>query len=438
MQTALENAQTGAVELGQNEPEGKQVPALRVLLVEDNPGDSRLIQLMLEDAGDGLFDVETVDHLEGALNRLNQGGIGLVLCDLSLPDSHGLETFTRLHAQAAHVPIIVLSGLNDTTLALQAVHEGAQDYLIKGEVEGQLLVRAMRYAVERKRMSEQLAHYADELRAKNAQLEADFNMAREIQEIFLPQQYPTFPHSASPEESAIRFSHRYLPAAQVGGDFFNIFPITDCTAGVFICDVMGHGMRAALITAIMRALLEELMPVAADPGKFLSEINRSLHAILKRTREPFLATAFYLVADVAAGEVRFASAGHPSPYHVRRNARRTEPLKFSDPRHGPALGLFDKPNYPTCRSSIEPNDLILLFTDGLYEATNANDGEYGQERLLANVRESFQLPTDQLLDKLLNDAQTFSSGGSHDVTARFEEFEDDVCLVALDITRVGS
>jgi sigma-B regulation protein RsbU (phosphoserine phosphatase) len=180
------------------------------------------------------------------------------------------------------------------------------------------------------------------------------------------------------------------------------------------------------------------MPVAADPGKFLSEINRSLHAILKRTREPFLATAFYLVADVAAGEVRFASAGHPSPYHVRRNARRTEPLKFSDPRHGPALGLFDKPNYPTCRSSIEPNDLILLFTDGLYEATNANDGEYGQERLLANVRESFQLPTDQLLDKLLNDAQTFSSGGSHDVTARFEEFEDDVCLVALDITRVGS
>ncbi len=439
MQTEVENAETGAAESGRSEAEQQgQQAGLKVLLVEDNPGDSRLIQLMLEDAGDGLFNVETIDHLEGALNRLTQGGIGLVLSDLSLPDSHGLETFTRLHAQAPYVPIIVLSGLNDTTLAVQAVHEGAQDYLIKGEVDGQLLVRAMRYAVERKRMSEQLAHYAEELRAKNAQLEADFNMAREIQEMFLPQQYPTFPHSASPDDSAIRFSHRYLPAAQVGGDFFNIFPITDCTAGVFICDVMGHGMRAALITAIMRALLEELMPVAADPGKFMSEINRSLHAILKRTREPFLATAFYLVADVAAGEVRFSSAGHPSPWHVRRSSRRIESLKFSDPRHGPALGLFDKPNYPTCRSAVAPNDLILLFTDGIYEATNGQDEEYGQERMLANVKESFVLSTDQLLDKLLKDAQTFRDGPVGHRKPVAQEFEDDVCLVALDIAKISN
>jgi sigma-B regulation protein RsbU (phosphoserine phosphatase) len=437
MRTEVENAGTRVVDAGEVEEEQELKSALTVLLVEDNPGDSRLIQLMLEDAGDGLFEVVTVDHLEAALNRLAAGGIGLVLSDLSLPDSHGLETFTRLHAQAPHVPIIVLSGLNDTTLALQAVHEGAQDYLIKGEVEGQLLVRAMRYAVERKRMSEQLAHYAEELRAKNAQLEADFNMAREIQEMFLPQQYPTFPHSASPGESAIKFSHRYLPAAQVGGDFFNIFPITDCTAGVFICDVMGHGMRAALITAIMRGLLEELMPVAADAGKFLSEINRSLHAILKRTREPFLATAFYLVADVAAGEVRFTSAGHPSPYHVRRSKGEVQPLRISDPRHGPALGLFEKAVYPTCSSPVAPNDVLLLFTDGIYETTNPRDEEYGQERLLANVRESALLPTEQLLDKLLTDAQTFRAGPGG--TERpMDDFEDDVCLVALDVTRVRS
>src|SRR5205807_5373669 len=137
-----------------------------------------------------------------------------------------------------------------------------------------------------------------ELRSKNAQLEADFNMAREIQEIFLPHQYPTFPPGVAAHESALRFSHRYLPAAAVGGDFFDIFAITPTTAGIFICDVMGHGMRAALVTAIMRGLVEELMPVAADAGKFLTEINRSLHTILRRTREPFLATAFYIVADV--------------------------------------------------------------------------------------------------------------------------------------------
>ena len=207
---------------------------VKVLLIEDNPGDARLIQIMLEDAADDLFQIEQVERLSAAFERLAAGGIGVVLSDLSLPDSHGLDTFVQLHARAPQVPIIVLSGLNDTTVAVQAVHQGAQDYLIKGQVDGQLLVRAMRYAIERKRMSEQLARYAEELRSKNALLEADFNMAREIQEIFLPHQYPTFPHSVSPDESALHFYHRYLPAAAVGGDFFDVFAINDTTGGIFI------------------------------------------------------------------------------------------------------------------------------------------------------------------------------------------------------------
>jgi sigma-B regulation protein RsbU (phosphoserine phosphatase) len=286
----------------------------------------------------------------------------------------------------------------------------------------------MRYAMERKQMSLQLAHYAEELRSKNALLEADFNMAREIQEIFLPQQYPTFPHSVSPEESALKFSHRYLPAAAVGGDFFDIFAITDTTAGLFICDVMGHGMRAALVTAIMRGLVEELMPVAADPGKFLTEINRSLHAILRRTREPFMATAFYAVADVAAGELRFANAGHPSPFLVRRKTCLAQPLKAYDSRHGPAVGLFDKSNYPDCRLPLEVNDLLLLFTDGLYEVDNQASQEYGQDRLLQAVQKRCLLPAEQLFDELLKDVQHFSSG---------REFDDDVCLVGLEVARVN-
>jgi serine phosphatase RsbU (regulator of sigma subunit) len=393
----------------------ENVQRIKVLLVEDNPGDARLIQIMLQDAGSDLFDAETVDRLSGGLDRLRGGGVGLVLLDLSLPDSQGLETFARFHAEAPGIPIIVLSGLNDTTVAVQAVHEGAQDFLVKGQVDGQLLVRAMRYALERKRMTEQLGRYADELRSKNAQLEADFNMAREIQEIFLPHQYPTFPQWVAPQESALQFSHRYLPAAAVGGDFFDIFAITNTTAGIFICDVMGHGMRAALVTAIMRGLVEELMPVAADAGKFLTEINRSLHTILRRTREPFLATAFYLVPDVGSGELRFSSAGHPSGFRVRRQAGTVELLKSHDPRHGPALGLFEKTVYPTCRCPMTEKDLFLLFTDGLYEVDNAAQEEFGQERLLASVRRHLQLPTHELFDSLLV----------------------EVCLVGMDVARLG-
>lgn len=405
-----------------------QLEHVKVLLIEDNPGDARLIQLMLADAAGDLFESEAVDRLDAGLKRLAKGGIGIILLDLSLPDSHGLETFTQLHAQAPGLPIIVLSGLNDTNVAVEAVHQGAQDFLVKGQVDGQLLARAMRYAIERKRLTEQLGHYADELRTKNALLEADFNMAREVQEIFLPHQYPTFPQWVSPQESALSFSHRYLPAAAVGGDFFDVFAITGSTAGVFICDVMGHGMRAALVTAIMRGLVEELMPVAADAGKFLTEINRSLHAILRRTREPFLATAFYLVADVAAGELRFASAGHPSPIRVRRRMGTVELLKVCDARHGPALGLFENAVYPTCCCALAEKDLMLLYTDGLYEVDNLRQEEYGQQRLIESVRAHLRCPTEQMLDALLDDVQRFSGA---------PEFEDDVCLVAVEAQRVG-
>jgi serine phosphatase RsbU (regulator of sigma subunit) len=409
----------------QSESENKSTPGrrIRALLIEDNPDDARLIGLMLREADGDSFELRHVERLEDGLQELGNGEIDVVLSDLSVPDSHGLETFQRLHARAPHVPIIVLSGLNDASLALSAVHQGAQDYLIKGEVNGQLLARSMRYAIERKRMSEQLHRYAAELREKNSQLESDFNMAREIQQIFLPDQYPTFPHSVAPEDSALKFSHRYIPAQAVGGDFFDIFAITDSTAGVFVCDVMGHGMRAALITAIMRGLIEELMPVAADAGRFLTEINRSLRAILRRTREPFLATAFYAVADSAAGELRFANAGHPSPFRLQRDVNEVHTLKEYDSRHGPALGLFEKTDYPTCHCPFAPNDFVFLFTDGIYEMTNAGGEEYGQERLLQAVRKRILKPPEELFEELLAEAQEFSGS---------REFEDDVCLVGVE------
>src|SRR5436190_23956240 len=93
-----------------------EAPRVSVLLIEDNPGDARLIQFMIQEAGSNLFQVEHVHRLSAGLERLASGGIGLVLSDLSLPDSQGLETFAQLHAKAPHVPIIVLSGLNDSSL----------------------------------------------------------------------------------------------------------------------------------------------------------------------------------------------------------------------------------------------------------------------------------------------------------------------------------
>ncbi|MFQ5814085.1 MAG: histidine kinase dimerization/phospho-acceptor domain-containing protein, partial [Anaerolineae bacterium] len=127
---------------------------IKVLLVEDNPGDARLIREALAEAGTARFKLAHIEHLREGLQRLAEGGIDVVLLDLSLPDGQGLDTFTRMHAAKPDIPIVVLTGLDDETLAVKAVRGGAQDYLVKGEVNGKMLSRVLRYAIERKRMHE--------------------------------------------------------------------------------------------------------------------------------------------------------------------------------------------------------------------------------------------------------------------------------------------
>ena len=131
-------------------------PPIRVLLVEDNPGDARLILDMLRDVQADAFELERVDRLEPALERLSRAAVDVVLLDLGLPDSDGIATFHRAHDGAEGQPIIVISGLDDETLALEAVRSGAQDYLVKGRIEGHLLARVIRYAIERQRTEVQL------------------------------------------------------------------------------------------------------------------------------------------------------------------------------------------------------------------------------------------------------------------------------------------
>ena len=123
---------------------------ISILLVEDNSGDRRLISEMLADASNVTFDVKYADRLQAAIEYLSQNRVEVILLDLGLPDSQGLETLKKTYAQVPETPIVVLTGLNDEMIGTQAVNEGAQDYLIKGQVDTNLLKRTIRYAIERK------------------------------------------------------------------------------------------------------------------------------------------------------------------------------------------------------------------------------------------------------------------------------------------------
>jgi len=209
----------------------------------------------------------------------------------------------------------------------------------------------------------------------------------------------------------------------VGGDFFAVSALSENKAGVFICDVAGHGVRSALVTAMIRALAEELKPVATNPGQFLSKLNSDLHAILKHTGTPMLTTAFYLVADSKSGTMQYANAGHPKPLLIRRSTNRVEPLANATGKSQPVLGLFENATYQTSKLKLDPKDMVMLFTDGLYEVEDRNNELYSQEMLVAGVQRRAQLSAPQLFDELLAEIRHFAADSA---------FADDVCLVAIE------
>jgi len=144
---------------------------IKVLVIEDNPGDTRLIEEMLTQAREVLFNFECVDRLHTGLQRLAQGRIDVVLLDLGLPDSQGLETLAKAHAQTPQVPIVVLTGLYDQALGVRAVREGAQDYLVKGQVDSDWLEHSILYAIERKKGERAKTELIQRLEAKNKELQ---------------------------------------------------------------------------------------------------------------------------------------------------------------------------------------------------------------------------------------------------------------------------
>lgn len=337
-----------------------------------------------------------------------------------------LETGQTLHLTEQHQP------LGQEMQYVQVVKSALYD--AAGRIIG---LQGMFWDITQQRLAEervrkahaQVVQSRKELHEKNFQMEEELKMAREIQMAMLPLQYPSFPRNAVPENSAFEFTHRYLPTSAVGGDFFTVSALSDNEASVFICDVAGHGVRSSLVTAMIRALVEELKPVAGDPGLFLTRLNQDLQSMLQHAGTPMLTTAFYAVADFAKGTLRHSNAGHPKPLLVRRSANRVEPLTSKVGKPQTALGLLPDTQYQTSELAIAANDLLMLFTDGLYEVENANRELYSQPLLVADVQRRISQRATQLFDELLDQMRKFSADG---------KFTDDVCLVGMEVNFLKS
>jgi len=281
-----------------------------------------------------------------------------------------------------------------------------------------------------RRMEDALEEERNRLRTTTAELAAKKRSARgrpphgaRIPACPITAQDPTLTGYNVCGRSPFTFAHYYRPAAAIGGDFFDFFQLSPNRLGVFICDVMGHGLRAALVTAIIRALVEELRPTMSNPGRFLTTLNRRLRTILERVDEPFVSTAFYLIVDATSKDVEFANAAHPVPVRLRRLERAAEPITNDKAQTGPALGLFDEISYATFSCPFEPNDCLILFTDGLYEVDSPEGKEFGRNALISSLDRLSALPVEQLFPAVVEEVCRFTSR---------PHFDDDVCMVAVE------
>ncbi len=271
----------------------------------------------------------------------------------------------------------------------------------------------------------ELRHRRDEIAARNREMETDLHMARELQLAMLPRRYPQFAVRNDPVSSrALRFRHRYEPAGTMGGDFFKILRISNASAGVFVCDVMGHGVRAALITSMLSAVLQELRPMADRPGPLLTRLNGHLCDMLEDSGDVMFATALYVAADLEERRVSFAKAGHPDAVIRRRKPLGVAPLECHNGASGPALGLFPQARYETTKQPFGVGDSVILFTDGLYEVPNDQEEDFGEKRLQQIMHRYRDLPVEQLFDRTIRDVRRFAADRS---------FLDDICLVALEM-----
>ena len=330
---------------------------LRVLLVEDDEGDAFLVRELLHEAA-APFDLTVASSLREARGLLTD--IQCVLLDLGLPDAEGIDGLRKLLAVAGSAAVCVLTGRSDEHLGVAAVAEGAQDYLVKGQVDGVLLTRSLRYAVERKRADENAQRLREiELRqAESARLERGL----------LPQ-----PLMSTTEVAVHTFYRSGRAMGLLGGDFFDVVQVGPDRLHVIVGDVCGHSVDEAALGVELRVAWRALVLAGVPDDRILSSLEQVLMSE-RRAREVF-ATVASVVLDLTTHRATVRLAGHPPP--VLLSGGRAVPVTA---RTGIVLGVSPRPT-PATEVELSQDDWsLLMYTDGLIEGKTG----VGNERLDVN------------------------------------------------------
>jgi serine phosphatase RsbU (regulator of sigma subunit) len=378
---------------------------VRVLLVEDDDGDALLTSELLDEAGAAVA-LQRARSLGEA--ELLVSGAACVLLDLGLPDSQGLYGLGRLLARAPQAAIVVLTGMADEHLGRQAVRAGAQDYLVKGEVAGDMLHRVIRYAIERRGAEEAQR----QLQAARIHAEENTRLERGL----LPS-----PLLADPR---LTVEARCVPGGQqrlLGGDFYDVVESADGWVHALIGDVCGHGPAEAALGVCLRVAWRALVLAGLPAGEILSIIQRVLQH--ESHDDAMFATLCMLSVEPGRSTGWVRLAGHLPPLLVTRTG--VQELEAPS-RPPPGLGGRDE-DWPGTQVKLGDSWSVLLYTDGLIEGRIGRGSErLGSEGLIDLIAEAMEDPAghpadDHLLDQLVEQVRRLNGG----------DLDDDLAILAL-------
>ncbi len=290
-----------------------------------------------------------------------------------------------------------------------------------GKPEG---IVGMTHDITEQKNAEKSARAAGKaLAVKNKQFEAELFVARQLQEQLMSMGFNDQSiYNRRGEAWELEASYLYSPSHHLAGDFFYLIPIPDNKLGILICDVMGHGIKAALVTMLIRGLMLEAPVLLTDPGKVLKHLNDKLVVLAEDPEFPRFVTALYTMIDLNSGDVLLANAGHPAPIWRVEDQSGTHFELCPAENMGPALGLILEDTFTNNDFTLTQKTELLFFTDGIIEQKTKNGEEWGVENLEETVLDH---ESDDLPEQLKAISQELKD------MAGAEELSDDVCVIAV-------
>jgi phosphoserine phosphatase RsbU/P len=374
-----------------------------ILIVDDTPVNIGVISGALKDS----YKTKVATNGEKALALASaEEKPDLILLDIMMPGMDGYEVCSRLKADPAtsEIPVIFLTGQTSAEDETRGFEVGAVDYVHKPFSPAVVNARVRSHILLR----EARAQLAAQLLALNNELE----MARQIQLSILP-------HSI-PKLSGLEIAARFLPMTSVAGDFYDFIQIDGKHIGILIADVSGHGLPSALIASMLQVSLTGQAGHASEPSKVLAGLNRALCG--KFTHN--FVTAAYVYVDLEKSLMRYAGAGHPPVLQWRNSTGKTAKVL----ENGLVLGMLEEAIYEALEFALEPGDRYVLYTDGVPEAANPSEEQFGVERFMRFIENNKHLGADQFVQTFLTElsrwsGQTAEQGQQDDITLLVVDFK---------------